>query len=91
MPGGFYYRGPEDVDLAKSGTRKEELEVGEVDESKLGRVHEILRQVRIDTVESSGWNCQDRALDGFEELKEEGFIYDYLMKEAVKDWLKEES
>ncbi len=40
---GFYYRGPEDVDLAKSGTRKEELEVGEVDESKLGGVHEILR------------------------------------------------
>lgn len=28
MPGGFYYRGPEEVDLAKSGSCKEELEIG---------------------------------------------------------------
>jgi hypothetical protein len=89
MPGGFYYKGPEDADLEKSGSRKEELEVGEVDESKLDKIHEILKELRIDTVESSGWNCQDWALDGFEKLKEEGFIYDYLTREAVKNWLKE--
>ncbi|KAJ9130692.1 hypothetical protein NKR23_g12089 [Pleurostoma richardsiae] len=89
MPGAFYYKGPEEVDLAKSGSRKEELELGEVDDSELGRVHEILSQVRIDTVESSGWNCQDWALDGLERLKEEGFIYEYLTGEAVKNWLRE--
>jgi hypothetical protein len=89
MPGGFYYKGPEQVDLAKSGSLKEELEVGEVDESMLNRVHEILSDVRIDTVESSGWNCQDWALDGFERLKEEGFVYSYHTPDALKNWLKE--
>ena len=46
--GAFYYDGPEKVGLARSGSLKEELEVGEVDESKLDRVHEILNQVRIE-------------------------------------------
>ncbi|OIW30776.1 hypothetical protein CONLIGDRAFT_679534 [Coniochaeta ligniaria NRRL 30616] len=89
MPGAFYYTGPEVLDLAESGPRKEELEIGEVDDSRLCRVHEILQQVRIDTVESSGWNCQDWALDGLERLKEEGFVYDYLTQETVKHWLRE--
>lgn len=43
------------VDLNKSGSHKEELEIGEVNES----VREILKEIRIDKVESSGWNCQD--------------------------------
>ncbi|KAB5536542.1 hypothetical protein GE09DRAFT_1226600 [Coniochaeta sp. 2T2.1] len=90
MPGAFYYEGPEEVDLGKSGSLKEELELGEVNDSKLGRVHEILSQVRIDTVESSRWNCQDWALDGLERLKEEGFIYEDPTREAVKNWLKED-
>jgi hypothetical protein len=89
MPGGFYYRGPEHVDLAKSGSLREELEIGEVDDLNLGRVHEILSSVRIEMSESSGWNCQDWALDGFEMLKEEGFVYSYLTRDAVKNWLKE--
>lgn len=40
----------------------------------MNRVYEILKGVRIDTVESSGWNRQDWALEGFETLKEEGFV-----------------
>jgi hypothetical protein len=72
-----------------SGSRKEELEIGEVDDSNLDKIHEILKDLRIDLVESSGWNCQNWALDGFEKLKEEGFVYDYLTQEAVKNWLKE--
>lgn len=89
MPGAFYYKGPENVDLEKSGDLKEVLEIGEVDESKLGRVHEIPKELRIDAVESSGWNCQDWALDGFGALQEEGFIYGHLTVEGVKTWLKE--
>ena len=92
MPGGFYSKGPEDVDLNKSGSRKDELEVGEIDGSKLDRIHEIheiLKDVHIEKSESSGWNCQDWPLDGLDKLKEEGYIYDYLTKEAVKNWLKE--
>ncbi|KAI5863133.1 hypothetical protein GGS23DRAFT_55065 [Durotheca rogersii] len=89
MPGSFYYKGPENVDLSKSGDLKEELEVGEVDGSLLDSVHEVLENVRIDSVESSGWNCQDWALDGFTKLKEKGFVYDHLTPEAVKNWLKE--
>ncbi|EPE04408.1 hypothetical protein F503_01412 [Ophiostoma piceae UAMH 11346] len=89
MPGAFYYQGPEKVDLSKSGSLKEELEVGEVDDAKLGKVHELLKDVTIDNVESSGWNCQDWALAGMEKLKAEGFVYDYLTAEALKNWMKE--
>ncbi|KAK3940147.1 hypothetical protein QBC46DRAFT_386097 [Diplogelasinospora grovesii] len=89
MPGAFYYKGPEEVDLAKSGSRKEQVEIGEVDDSKLDRVHEILKGVRIDTVESSGWNCQNWALDGFEKLKEAGFVWDSFTLEVLKNWLNE--
>jgi len=89
MPGNFYYKGPEQVDLNKSGSRKEELEVGEVEESKLDRIHEILKEILIDGSESSGWNCQNWALDGLEKLREEGFIYSYLTKDALENWLKE--
>ena len=89
MPGAFYYKGPEEVDLEKSGSRKEELEIGEVDMSKSDRAYEILKQLRIDTDESSGWNCQNWALEGFEKLKAEGFVYDHLTREAVKNWLRE--
>lgn len=53
------------------------------------RVHEILKDVKIDTTESSRWNGQDWALDGLEKLKKEGFVYDYLTKDGLKNWLKE--
>ncbi|KAI1167541.1 hypothetical protein F5B18DRAFT_444448 [Nemania serpens] len=89
MPGAFYYTGPEMVDLNISGSPKEELEIGEVNESVLSKIHEILKEVRIDKVESSGWNCQDWTLDGFDKLKAEGFVYDYLTPDAVKTWLRE--
>lgn len=91
MPGGFTYKGPEDVDLAKSGSLKEELEIGEVDDAKLDEVHMILKDIWIDSVESSGWNCQNWALDGLEKLRQKGFVYDYLTQEAVKTWLKEDT
>jgi hypothetical protein len=89
MPGNFYYNGVEQVDFDKSDPRKEEVEVGEVEDSKLDRIHEILKEIRIEYCESSGWNCQDWMLDGLEKLKEEGFIHDYLTKDALKHWLKE--
>lgn len=89
MPGAFYYRGPEDVDLNKSGSLKEELQIGEVDAAKLDLVHQRLKECRIDTVESSGWNCPDWALEGLEKLRAEGFVDGTYTKEVVKNWLKE--
>jgi len=92
MPGGFYYQGPEEVDLWKSELQrpKETVEIGELDDADLEKVHVILKSVQIDKSESSGWNCQDWSLDGFARLQREGFVYDYLTREAVKTWLKEE-
>ncbi|KAJ6444993.1 FAD binding domain protein [Purpureocillium lavendulum] len=81
MPGSFGYKGPEPVDLAKSGR---------MEASKMDQVHKILKTVRIDTVESSGWNCQDWALEGFDALRAEGFVYDHMEADAVKTWLREE-
>lgn len=89
MPGAYYYQGPEDVDLNKSGSRKEQLEIGEVDPAKLDLIHERLKECRIDTVESSGWNCQDWALEGLEKLRAEGFVDETYTAEVVKNWLKE--
>nr|POE79459.1 hypothetical protein CFP56_07524 [Quercus suber] len=89
MPGNFHYEGPEELDLGKFGDPKEVLEVGEVDLSRIVDVYGILKQVRIDTVESSGWNCQDWTLDGLDDLKKGGFVHDSLTREGVKHWLKE--
>jgi len=63
--------------------------VGEVDASSFDKIHEILKDLEIDTSESSGWNCQNWALNGLEKLKEEGFIYDHMTTDVVKNWLKE--
>lgn len=89
MPGAFYYQGPESVDLAKASDLREKLEIGEVDESMLDKVHDIFKSLRIDTVESSGWNCQNWALDGFEKLTEAGCMYAHLTPDGVRSWLKE--
>ncbi|BDD60318.1 hypothetical protein MPDQ_004700 [Monascus purpureus] len=89
MPGVFYYVGPEEIDLAKFSSLKDELLIEEVDESKLSLVHQHLKECRIDTVELSGWNCQGWALEGLEKLRADGFIYDGYTREIVKAWLKE--
>lgn len=106
MPGSFRYSGPESLPLSSqlgsqdgeelqmapgSGSLKEKLEIGEVDSNMLPKVHEIFKSVCIDTIESSGWNCQDCSLDAFEKLRQGGFAYDYLTQEVVKNWLKEDA
>lgn len=91
MPGGFYYPGPEEVeDLTDFGASREILEVGEVDTMLMHRFHEIMRDVPINKVEHSGWNCQNWTLEGFENLREDGFVYGYLTVEALRTWLKED-
>ena len=91
MPGNFHYVGPEKVEvLAEFGTPKQTLEVGELDESNMVRVHGILKALCIDQAESSRWNCQNWILEGLERLMREGFVYDYMTKDAVKNWLKEQ-
>ncbi|KAM5347215.1 hypothetical protein ACJ41O_010220 [Fusarium nematophilum] len=74
MPGSFAYRGPEHVDPSEPSPIKEQLEVGEVDDLNLERMHEILSSVHVDQSESSGWNCQDWTLERFEMLKGEGYV-----------------
>lgn len=90
MPGSFYYPGPENVELEKLQPRKNELDVGQLDSSELAEIHDILKLIRIDKVESSGWNCQDWTLDAMAKLQERGVVYDYITKEQVRNWLKED-
>lgn len=89
MPGNFHYDGPENIDLTQSRPILEKLEIGEVDESKMDRVHEILKDIPIDQVESSRWHCQNWSLEGLERLIDEGIIYEHMTKDTVKNWLKE--
>jgi hypothetical protein len=89
MPGAFYYPGPEDVNLTKSASVKEELQIGEVVAAKLDLVHQRLKECRIETVESSGWNCQDWTLEGLEKLRAEGFVDATYTEGVVRNWLRE--
>jgi hypothetical protein len=91
MPGGFYYPGPEDMNPLEPSSiaPKEQLEVGELDDSNLVETNQIFKEIWIDTSESSGWNCQNWSLDGFDRLKDGGFTHEYLTQEAVRYWLKE--
>ncbi|KGQ02116.1 hypothetical protein PAAG_11067 [Paracoccidioides lutzii Pb01] len=89
IPGAFHYDGPEEVDLGHSGSLKEELLIGEGPEDKFEMIHQRLKECKIDSVESSSWNCPDWALEGFEKLKTEGFVYDIYTVETVRAWLRE--
>ncbi|KAK4238614.1 hypothetical protein C8A03DRAFT_14946, partial [Achaetomium macrosporum] len=99
MPRGFYYPGPErEMNVTQEGEPprgggglREKLEVGEVDgaEGVLDRIHEVMSEVEVAQDESSGWNCQNWALAGFEMLKGEGFVYPHPTAEGVESWLKE--
>jgi len=90
MPGAFYYSGPEQVDLKKSGSKKLDLEIGSVESGKTGRVREILRAIPIEKNEASSWNCQDWSLAALDALRKEGFIDDQYTNEVIKNWLQED-
>jgi hypothetical protein len=90
MPGAFYYPGPEDVGLGKSEPPKDMIEIGEVDDADLDKVHRILEEVWIDKFESSGWNCQDWSLDALAKLQQKNIVYTHLTRDGIKNWLKEE-
>lgn len=95
MPGAFYYKGPENVDMARSRSRKEELEIGTLSggslEQIVAAVDRLLKRVRIERDESSRWNCQSWALDGFDDLAAHPNLFTaYYDRRAVKAWLQTE-
>ena len=90
MPGGFYYRGPKTASLNRSTACKQTLEIGEVSESKLEKVTELLRIVDIFKDKISAWNCQDWSLDALVKLQTEGFVDEQYSREDVKVWLCEQ-
>lgn len=54
-------------------------------------VDSILKRVRIEKDESSRWNCQSWALDGFYNLVANPNLFSaYYNREAVKSWLQTE-
>lgn len=94
MPGGFYYPGPEQLDMSQGGEPGwlfERLEVGEVDEGDIAAVHETLAAVDVVKDESAGWNCQDWAMAGVDKLREagKGWIHDKITGEGVYAFLGE--
>ncbi|KAH6623174.1 hypothetical protein F5144DRAFT_632562 [Chaetomium tenue] len=100
MPGGFYYPGPEDLDMAQGGEVGGvvgKLEVGELKmevegdgvEGVVEVIHGVLKGVPVVVDESAEWNCQDWALEGLEGLKGVGVVHEELGRERVKAWLKE--
>lgn len=89
MPGAFYYPGPEESDLSKSDPPREQLEIGEIDESDIQRVHEVFLGLVIDCCESSGWNCQNWSLAGLEHLRSLRIVHDHMANDVARSWLKE--
>ncbi|KAI3390850.1 hypothetical protein diail_8540 [Diaporthe ilicicola] len=89
LPGGFYYQGPETVDMGKSSSKKEILEIGDLEGGDIEQVKKhidaILKMVHIEKNESSRWNCQNWALDGFTSLAADKNILDsYYNKAGIK-------
>ena len=70
--------------MNRSTARKQTLAIGEVSESKLEKVTELLGTVDIVKDEISAWNCQDWSLDALVKLQTEGFVDEQYSKEAVK-------
>ncbi|KAI0071767.1 hypothetical protein K474DRAFT_1668665 [Panus rudis PR-1116 ss-1] len=91
MPGAFYYRGAEQVDLKATKRIKATLQVGEIPKDKLDAVEPLLRKVKIDLDESTTWNCQAWALDAFKLMEAQGWIWPGYTIEQIKEWLKEGS
>jgi hypothetical protein len=90
MPGFFSYNGPETVDLEKSGSKNQELEIGLVEISRMERANELFRMVPIERSESSGWNCQSWSHTALEYLRREGFVSGDYTDEMIKYWLQED-
>ncbi len=90
MPGGFYYRGEENVDLEKSSSVKQVLEVGAVPAGKIDRFKELLNTVEIDNDESTKWNCQSWSLEALDLLRLEGFILEDYSNNVIQNWLRED-
>lgn len=84
MAGGYYYPGPETIDLNKSAKAKQEMEIGEIDDTKLTEIWACLKEVNEEKNESSPWNCQDWALEGVEKLRAKGFIGPDNTREVIK-------
>lgn len=90
MPGGFHYSAEETMDITKSGSQKAELEVGSVPVEKYERFKQLLEEVPIDNVESSGWNCQNWSLTALDRLRAEGFIAEECTNNVIQHWLRED-
>lgn len=90
MPGGFYYPGPEEIDFDASQIKREEVEIGQVPVDKLDKVHELLKEIRIEKSETLRWNCQDWSLAGLDKLRAEGFVDETYTNDVIRHWLKEE-
>jgi hypothetical protein len=89
MPGGFYHQGEENVDLKKSSSVKEVLEVGAIPAGKINGFKQLLNTVKIDNSESTKWNCQSRSLEALELLRLEGFILEDYPNNMIQYWLRE--
>lgn len=90
MPGGFYYGGPETVDLPKSGYIKHVVHIGQVPEGSVANLHPLFSGVAITNDESSAWNCQNWGLGAYTGLVAGGFVYDGYSAEAIQGWVIED-
>ncbi|TVY67449.1 hypothetical protein LSUE1_G007444 [Lachnellula suecica] len=85
MPGAFYFSGEESVDLARSGSKNGQLEVGTVPVAKYDLFKQLLGAVPIDNDESSGWNSLQ-----VDWLRAEGFVSEDYPNNVIQYWLRED-
>lgn len=90
MPGGFHNQEEENVDLKKSSSIKEVLEVGAIPAGKIAQFKQILDSVGTDNNESTKWNCQNWSLEALSLLRWEGFVSEDYPNNVIQYWLKEE-
>lgn len=89
MPGAFSYPSPQRVDVYKSRSTKERLEIGAIPSRSVERVRTILNQVPIDNNEWTDWNCQSWCKEGIPLLQREGWINEDVTVAGLAYWLRE--
>ncbi|OBT99230.1 hypothetical protein VE01_02740 [Pseudogymnoascus verrucosus] len=89
MPGTFYHSAEEAVDLSKLDGANGRLEVGSIPLQKYELYKQLLQEVTIDNVESSGWNCQNWSLAALDN-REQDLVADDYSNNVIRHWLSED-
>ena len=79
-----------DEDMTVSGSKLEDMDVGEVLASRLIESERILEEEPV-SMREYGWNCQSWTVGALEKLERAGFVYADIKRDSVEAGVEEEA